>query len=94
MRCKSSLDLLIIPIPGVIPDIVSDLVIMDDAKEVREVVTSPLTNVSAVFKRKEGGSTFGRPEDRHSWQPARARLRTLLSATLEGSGSFAVRGAK
>jgi hypothetical protein len=66
MRCKSSLDLLIIPIPGVIPDIVSDLVIMDDAKEVREVVTSPLTNVvSAVFKRKEGGSTFGRPEDRH-----------------------------
>jgi hypothetical protein len=50
----------------VIPDIVSDLVIMDDAKEVREVVTSPLTNVvSAVFKRKEGGSTFGRPEDRH-----------------------------
>ena len=41
------------PVPGVIPDIVSDFVIMDQAKEIREIVTLPKTNVvSAVFKRR------------------------------------------
>jgi hypothetical protein len=39
------------PIAGV-PPIVSDFVIMDNAKEVREIVTAPSTNVvNAVFKR-------------------------------------------
>ena len=41
------------PVPGVIPDIVSDFVIMEEAKEIREIVTSPATNVvTAVFKRR------------------------------------------
>jgi len=42
--------------PWWVQDIVSDFVIMEDAKEVREIVTSPSTNiVSAVFKRKQRG---------------------------------------
>jgi hypothetical protein len=38
--------------PAPIPDILSDFVIMNDAKEVREIVTSPSSNVvTADFKR-------------------------------------------
>ena len=49
---SSTLNPPVIPGAPPIPPILSDFVIMDRAKEVREIVTSPLSNiVSADFKR-------------------------------------------
>jgi hypothetical protein len=49
---SSTLNPPVIPDAPPIPPILSDFVIMDHAREVREIVTSPLTNVvSADFKR-------------------------------------------